>query len=178
MTILISIGILAVLYIVIGLFLPSTTTIANSLKMSGSGQSIYESVSDFKNWNEWAIWNEDNCMSVRISDPSKGTGARYRWKAKIREIKDGLIVLKDAQPNFLLNYTFHYGKRQRGEILFNIEELEDGGSFVTCAITINNKRKIFGRYFALLIKKPVIENIEDVLLKIDDFSKFNDGRDI
>lgn len=171
MTFLISIGVLIAIYIVIGLFLPSTTTIANSLKMSGNGEAIYETILDFKNWNEWAIWNEDNCMSVRISDPSKGPGARYRWKAKIREIKDGLIILKDAQPHFLLSYVFHYGRSQRGDIIFNIEELDDGGSFVTCAITINNKRKIFGRYFALLIKKPVIENIEDVLLKIDEVAK-------
>lgn len=145
--------------------------------MSGTPAAIYNTIEDFENWNEWAIWNADNSMKVTLSKPSTGIGARYRWKAKIKEIKGGLIVLKETQPNSFLHYDFHYGKKQRGEIIFNIEELEDGGSFTTCAITINNKRKLFGRYFALLIKKPVIVNIEDVLLKIDDLSRFYD-RDI
>jgi hypothetical protein len=43
-------------------------------------------------------------------------------------------------------------------------------SFTTCSITINNKKKIFARYFTLLVKKSIRDNIDEVLLKIDKLS--------
>lgn len=171
MTFLIIIGALIILYIGISFFLPSTVTIAGSLNMSGQPESIYNCIEDFNNWKDWEIWNEDNSMATNISNPPTGLGARYRWKSKIKEIKDGLIILNDAHPFNSLEYEFYYGSSKRGMIVFNIDEFENG-SFVTCSITINNKRRVFGKYIAYFIKKEAITNIEDVLLKIDDQSKF------
>ena len=163
---LIVIFVIILVYIVVGLFLPSTITLANSLSMSGNYKAIYKRIEDFSHWNEWAIWNEDKSMDVSISKPSKGIGAKYSWKSKIKEIKDGYFNLKELEENNSLTYDFYYGKSKRGQLLFNIEEQETG-TFVTCAITITNKRKIFSRYFLYLIRKSIIKNINEVLLKID-----------
>jgi len=159
--------IIVVIYIGIGLFLPNTTTISASLNMSGETKDIYQRIENFNNWKEWAIWNEDKCMDIIISNQSKGIGARYRWKSTIREIKDGLVILTDAQPNHLLSYEFYYSKSKRGQIIFNLEP-QNTGTFVTCEITIDNKRKIFSRYLLMLIKSSIVENIDEVLLKIDE----------
>lgn len=158
-----------VLYFLVGILLPSATTIANSLKMSGSQESIFGTISNFKNWEDWAIWNDDRTLNIEISEPSDKPGARYRWKSKIRELKDGLIVLTEVNEFSELHYEWYYGKRKRARILFNIEDL-DNCSFVTCSITIHNKRKIFARYFSLLIRKAIHDNIEEVLLKVDEKS--------
>lgn len=161
---------LIVFYYVIGLILPSTVTIANSLKMSSDSKSIFTTISNFKNWEDWAIWNDDRSMNIILSDPSNKVGARYRWRSKIREIKDGLVVLTEASEFTELQYEWYYGKYKRGSILFNIEELNDS-CFVTSSITIHNQRKIFARFFCLLIKKAIHDNIEEVLLKIDERSQ-------
>lgn len=137
--------------------------------MTGNHKSIYNTVLDFRNWENWAIWNDDRTLEVIVSDPPNEVGARYRWRSKIKELKDGLVVLTEASPNNLLEYEWYYGKRKRGSIVFNIEEL-DNCSFVTCSMTIHNKRKIFARYFSLLIRKALYSNIEEVLLKIDERS--------
>ncbi len=160
---------IVVVYYIIGLLLPANTTIAVSLKMTGNHKSIYNTVLDFRNWENWAIWNDDRTLEVIVSDPPNEVGARYRWRSKIKELKDGLVVLTEASPNNLLEYEWYYGKRKRGSIVFNIEEL-DNCSFVTCSMTIHNKRKIFARYFSLLIRKALYSNIEEVLLKIDERS--------
>lgn len=134
--------------------------------MSESKEAIYNCILDFKNWEEWDIWNEEKNLIPRISNPSNVVGARYRWKSTIREVKDGLIILNNTTPPHSLEYEFYYGNSRRGIIFFHIHD-ESDGSFVTCSITINNKNKIFGRYFAMMIKSSIVENIEDVLLKID-----------
>ena len=162
------IGIIVVYYVV-GFILPASVTLATSLRMTGTSESIFSTIKDFRNWQEWAIWNSDNSMNVTISNPSNEVGSRYRWRSQIREIKDGLIVLTSASENAELNYDWYYGKRKRGTILFNIEQ-QGNHSFVTCSITIHNEKKIFARYFTQLIKKSILDNIEDVLLKIDERS--------
>lgn len=153
-------------YIGVSLLLPATITIASSLQMSGEAEDIYKRIENFNNWSEWAIWNDDQSMNVTISNPPKGIGARYRWKSKIKDIKDGLIILIDAQPSNVLAYEFYYSKSKRGQILFNLKP-QDAGTSVTCSITINNKKKIFSRYFLMISKKGIAENIDEVLLKID-----------
>lgn len=135
--------------------------------MTADQESIYNTIIDFRNWESWAIWNDDKTLNIIVSEPSNEIGSRYRWRSKIKEIKDGLIVLNETKPPNELSYEWYYGKRKRGTILFNIEEL-DNCSFVTCSLTIHNKRKIFARYYTQIIKKDVFNNIEEVLLKIDE----------
>tara|TARA_B100001094_G_C18025175_1_gene717195 strand:+ start:246 stop:758 length:513 start_codon:yes stop_codon:yes gene_type:complete len=153
-------------YYGIGLSLPKTITIAGSLKMNGGVPIVYETIKDFKNWKEWAIWNKDETLRIFLSEPTNEVGARYRWKSKIKELKDGLLILKETNENHQLYYEWRYGKNKRGNILFNIEELNNC-SFVTCSITINNSKKIFARYFTWVIKNAINKNIKEVLLKID-----------
>ena len=158
-----------VLYFLIGLILPAKTTIARSIKTSDQYDVVFKTIKDFKNWEQWAIWNEDETLNIMLSDTTNKIGSRYRWRSKVKELKDGLIVLKEAEEGSQLLYDFYYGKQKRGHILFHIEDIADY-SFTTCSITINNKKKIFARYFTLLIIKSIRKNIDDVLLKIDNFS--------
>ena len=158
-----------VLYFLIGLVLPATTTIASSIKTSGRHDVVFKMIKDFKNWEQWAIWNDDETLNIMLSDTTNKIGSRYRWRSKVKELKDGLIVLKEAEEGFQLLYHFYYGKQKRGHILFTIEDMSNY-SFTTCSITINNKKKIFVRYFTLLVKKSIRNNIDEVLLKIDKLS--------
>ncbi len=158
-----------VLYFLIGLVLPATTTIASSIKTSGRYDVVFKTIKDFKNWEQWAIWNDDETLNIMLSDTTNKIGSRYRWRSKVKELKDGLIVLKEAEEGFQLLYHFYYGKQKRGHILFNVEDMSNY-SFTTCSITINNKKKIFARYFTLLVKKSIRDNIDEVLLKIDKLS--------
>jgi hypothetical protein len=134
---------------------------------SGDIHVIYGKIKDFKNWNDWAIWNTDETLNIVLSNPTNDVGARYRWKSKIKELKDGLLTLKETTENQQLYYEWRYGRNKRGEILFNLEKLNDY-SFVTCSLTIDNSKKIFARYFTWIIKRALQNNIKEVLLKIDE----------
>lgn len=163
---------LVISYYVIGLFLPSSTTIVTSLKISIDRNAVYRTIKDFKNWKEWAIWNSDETLNISLSEPTNEVGARYRWKSKIKELKDGLLILKETSENQLLYYEWRYGKNKCGEIRFNIEHLKDV-SVVRCSITIDNSKKIFARYFTHLIRNAIRNNIKEVLLKINERSSVN-----
>ena len=159
--------VLVSVYIGIGICLPSTFTMSNYLNMRGNSKDIYQRIEDFNNWNDWAIWNEDDSMLITISKPSKGIGAKYSWQSKIKEIKDGSITLTEASEEHFLTYQVQYSKLKRGKILFNLEEKEKE-TVVKCSLTINNKRKIFSRYFTLFIRGSIVRNIYEVLSKIDE----------
>lgn len=137
--------------------------------MSGSTKSIQNLIGNFKNWGEWAIWNDDQTLDISISEPSNEINSEYSWKSKIRELKDGKLVLTENSDNSVLQFDWHYGKRKRGTIVFNIEKL-DNFTFTTCSLTIHNKRRIFAKYFSFVIKKAIQDNIDEVLLKIDERS--------
>ena len=158
--------VLVSVYIGIGICLPSTFTISNSFNMRGNSKDIYKRIEDFNNWNDWAIWNEDDSMLITISNPSRGVGAKYSWQSKIKEIKDGSLTLMETSEEHFLTYQFQYAKLKRGKILFNLEEKEKE-TVVKCSLKIDNKRKIFSRYFALFIRRSIVSNIDEVLSKID-----------
>ena len=85
-----------VLYFLIGLLLPATTTISSSIEASSKYNVVFKTIKDFKNWEQWAIWNKDETLNIMLSDTTNKIGSRYRWRSKIKELKDGLIVLKEA----------------------------------------------------------------------------------
>ena len=166
MYLLIVILVLILTYILVGMFLPSSITLSNHLNMRGNIKGIYERIEDFSNWSDWAIWNEDNAMEVTITKPSKGLGAQYNWTSKIKEIKHGSLTLTNLSAHNFLTYDFCYNKLKRGELFFSLEE-QEVGTFVKCSITIQNKRKIFSRYFLYFNRKSITRNIYEVLLTID-----------
>lgn len=166
MFLLIVILVLISAYILVGICLPSSITLSNNLKMLGNLKSIYERIEDFNNWSDWAIWNEDNSMEVTIPKLAKGVGAQYIWKSKIKEIKHGSLTLTNLSADHFLAYDFCYDKLKRGELFFELEE-QEAGTFVKCSIKIQNRRKIFSRYFVYLNRKSIAGNIYEVLLKID-----------
>lgn len=166
MFLLIVILVLILAYILVGICLPSPMTLSNHLIMRGNLKGIYERIEDFNNWSDWAIWNEDNSMEITIPKLAKGVGAQYIWTSKIKEIKQGSLTLTNLSADHFLIYEFCYDKLKRGEFLFELEE-QEAGTFVKCSITIQNKRKIFSRYFLYFNRKSVIRNIHEVLLKID-----------
>lgn len=142
--------------------------------MSGTDESIYNAITDMSMWKHWDVWNDDHTLNVKISSPSKGVGARYRWKSKIREIKDGLIVIRETEPFYRVGLDLYYGKKRRGLIEFNLEPTIEATS-VTCTLTINNHGKIFPRYLAWFILKEADRDIEAFLLKIDEHSGYQKG---
>ena len=166
MFLLIVIIVLISAYILLGMCLPSSITLSNHLNMLGNLKVIYERIEDFNHWSDWAIWNEDNSMEITIPKPAKGVSAQYIWKSKIKEIKHGSLTLINSSADHFLIYEFCYDKLKRGELFFDLEAKE-AGTFVKCSITIQNKRKIFSRYFLYFNRKSIIYNIHEFLLKID-----------
>ncbi len=166
MFLLIVIIVLISAYILLGMCLPSSITLSNHLNMLGNLKVIYERIEDFNHWSDWAIWNEDNSMEIIIPKPAKGVGAQYIWKSKVKEIKHGSLTLTNLSKDHFLTYELYYDKLKRGELFFELEE-QELGTLVKCSITIQNKRKIFSRYFLYFNRRSIIKNINEVLLKID-----------
>lgn len=174
MLVLIIIGGLLLGYFIIGILLPSKTTFIGSVQMTGTPEIIMDNITNFEMWKEWSIWNKDNSMKIQLSNPAKGINARYRWKPKIKEIKSGLLKIREIEYPHFCRIDFYYGRAKRGDVHFNILPSIDH-SLVTCSITINNRNRIFSRYFAQYIRKEATKNIEEMLLLIDSVSGYQKG---
>jgi uncharacterized protein YndB with AHSA1/START domain len=63
-------------------------------------EAIYNQIVTPKNWENWSYWNTlDDKMQLSYNDIPTGVGASYSWKSKKREVGNGTLTIKMANPN-------------------------------------------------------------------------------
>ncbi len=79
---------LFLLVVIIGLAIyaaaqPSSYEITRSRVIDAPPELVYNNVSDYKNWEAWLPWlEEDPAMTFEYGDLTKGEGASYSWNGK------------------------------------------------------------------------------------------------
>ena len=79
---------LFLLVVIIGLAIyaavqPSSYEVTRSRVIDAPTELVYNNISDFKNWESWGPWlEEDPTMTFEYSDLTKGEGASYSWNGK------------------------------------------------------------------------------------------------
>ncbi|MEM1257240.1 MAG: SRPBCC family protein [Bacteroidota bacterium] len=80
--------VLLLLVVLIGLAIyaavqPNSYEITRSRVIDAPAELVYNNVSDYKNWEAWGPWlEEDPTMTFEYSDLTKGEGASYSWNGK------------------------------------------------------------------------------------------------
>jgi hypothetical protein len=90
-------GIIA-LFLIAGLFLPSSFRVERSIEIAASPEVVFEQVVDFRNWPKWDPFTEqDRAAQLRFSDPSRGVGAKWSWQGEV--IGTGSLTIREAVEN-------------------------------------------------------------------------------
>lgn len=79
---------LFLLVVIVGLAIyaavqPNSYEVTRSRVIEAPNELVYNNISDFKNWESWGPWlEEDPTMTFEYGDLTKGEGASYSWNGK------------------------------------------------------------------------------------------------
>ena len=116
----VGVGMLLILLLVIGWFLPSTFQVARSVDVAAPPEKVYALVADPRGWRRWSVWNQrDPAMQITYSGPPSGTGAKWEWKSKSQG--DGAMTFTAAEPPRRVAFDLYFpdfGTTSKGELAF------------------------------------------------------------
>ncbi len=78
-----ALAILIVLFIVVGLFLPTQYTVTRTQVIQAKPAAIHVHVNDLTKWDAWAPWkDEDPSVIITLGGKKSGVGASQSWTGK------------------------------------------------------------------------------------------------
>lgn len=162
-------------------------TVSESKIIDAPAEVVFQNINDYRNWESWGSWMEDETLKINYPENTLGEGASYSWKSK--KEGEGAMQTLSVIPNTSLKQKIVFNGTLEDEgypVEWTLEPLENGSKTkVTWSMqgTLGLFEKI---YFATQnkdIEEEVssmyaksLENLNSILLQqMDVFSISVDG---
>lgn len=113
------VGLVALLVVGAGLFLPSSFEVERSVLVDAPADRIFNHVVDPREWKKWTVWNQrDPDMRITYAGPPFGQGARWSWVSRTEGT--GSMTFARVVPNERLGYELSFpdfGMKSEGDLL-------------------------------------------------------------
>ncbi len=157
---------LAVIFVVVGLFLPRTVTMERSIVVDAPPSSVFEVLNDLRAMREWAPWYErDPDAHYRYEGPDAGVGATVHWDSDHPEVGSGTQEIIESRPDEYIRTRLDFGAQGEAEAWFALTAV-DGGTEVTWGFVTDFGNNIIGRYFGLVLESMLAPDYEAGLAKL------------
>jgi hypothetical protein len=142
-----------VLFVVIGLLLPSEFNVQRSVVINAEPEKIHLLVGDLERWPEWEPWrDEDPSMETTIHGASTGVGAKQTWTG---DSGSGELKFQRSDPQTGIAYGMYFNEGEFASIGKMVYEPVDGGTKVTWNWTGKLGRNPFNRYFGAMMDSMI-----------------------
>lgn len=174
-TILIVLAVLAALFVIVGLFLPSKFHVERSAVINASQEQLFDQVNDVKNWNNWNAWNKmDPDWKLTYSEATSGVGASYSWVSNNENVGKGKITITKSEPMSLVEATMEFEGMSPATIYHKFEPADGGGVKVIFGMDSDIGNNIIYKYiFNIGGDKMVGGNYEASLKSLEEYVKNN-----
>jgi len=103
---------------------PDAFEIKRTRVVNAPVEVVYNNVSDFKNWEAWLPWKEeDPGMVLTYSEQTQGEGASYSWSAADG---DGSMKMVEAKPNEAIVNEITFEGMSPSQGLWTFKPVENG----------------------------------------------------
>ena len=180
----ISLLIVLVLFLVIGLFLPSKRTFVYNIETNRPMATVTDLLSGFTRFKDWhPIVHYDPMMTTEVSGPVIGPGAKFSYHSQQRLIGDGSWTVSEVVPGQKIVYTIDNNSRGTNKVMiFTFERTGQRNQNVkiTQEYKVNYGWDLLGRYAGLYVSRNVGDDIKRGLDRFSNFlatiPKFDYGR--
>ena len=157
----------AVLVVVLGFFLPPTSTVERSVLVDRSPEEVYEVLEDLRHFPHWAPWLETaNAEHYRFEGPEKGVGATLVWKD---QAGGGRLWITDTRPPEWIELQMELGDA-RAQNYFRLAASEKGGQRITWGLSMQaGTFDLVGRYMSLILPGLVGPEYERGLARLVEY---------
>lgn len=159
---LISIVIVAVLFLVVGVFLPSQREVEHSMETNHPVRQVYDTIDGFKRFGDWnPLRQHDPKVRYTLSGPVKGVGAVLDYSSPDPlGVGKGRWELVESEQDKRVKFNItneSYGTNKVSEIT-----LDDKGKTVniTQHYSVDYGWDILGRYAGLYVNRTVGEDLK------------------
>ena len=116
--------VLVVGFLIYAAIQPSAYEISRTKTLKAPVEVVYNNVSDFKNWEEWLPWKEqDPTMKINYDAQTKGVGASYSWES---EQGPGSMKMVETVPNESIANELDFGEMGSSKSTWKFNPVDGG----------------------------------------------------
>ncbi|MBW8366382.1 MAG: SRPBCC family protein [Arenimonas sp.] len=166
----VSLLIVIALFVVIGLFLPSTRTVSESAETNRPMSTVNDLVGSFTRFRDWnSLVNKDPRVQLTTSGPEQGVGAKLEFKSNDASIGNGSWTLIEDVPGEKIVYAVENEARGGNKLMtFRFERTGQRNQNVkiTQRYTVDYGWDLLGRYAGLYVTRGIGDEIKAGLGKV------------
>ncbi|MBC2845589.1 SRPBCC family protein [Winogradskyella flava] len=157
---------------------PNSFEVTRTKTINAPQAVIYNNIIDFKNWESWNSWVEENPETkIMLSEQTKGIGGSYSW-----EDEDGVGTMKTlaTTPNSSITQEMQFAEFPKNDVTWDLKPNDDGTTEVTWTISGKDLPFGFKAFSAVMggMEKQIGPHYERGLTMLDsvlqeDMSRYN-----
>ncbi|WP_179345628.1 SRPBCC family protein [Winogradskyella ursingii] len=146
---------------------PNSFEVTRTRTINAPQPVVYSNVIDFKNWESWSSWVEENPETViTLPENTEGVGGSYTW-----EDDDGVgkMTTTAADPFNFISQEMQFGDFPSSDVEWNFESKGNNTTEVTWTISGDNLPFQFKMFSALMggMEKQIGPHFERGLVMLD-----------
>ncbi len=161
---LIALGIVAGLFVIIGVLLPGERHISESIETNRKMTIVYDTVNSlrrFKDWNPLVL--RDKGVELKFDGPQSGKGARMEYTSKDSTLGHGSWEITDSEKNKRVVIAIDDQTRGHDKVTtFNLEPTgkNDRNVKITQDYSVKYGFDLFGRYAGLYVSRHIGDDLK------------------
>ncbi|WP_442681918.1 polyketide cyclase [Stenotrophomonas sp. JC08] len=161
---LIALGIVAGLFVIIGVCLPGERHISESIETNRKMTIVYDTVNSlrrFKDWNPLVL--RDPAAELKLSGPEAGVAARLEYTSSDKTLGKGSWEIKESEENKLVRIAIEDPSRGHDKVTtFTLEPTgkNDRNVKITQDYSIKYGMDLFGRYAGLYVSRHIGDDVK------------------
>jgi Tfp pilus assembly protein PilE len=162
--VLISLAIVAVLFLLVALVLPSSRHLTEKVETNRKMTIVYDTLNSLRRFNDWnPLVLRDPRMKLQLSGPDSGVGARMDYSSSNPQLGTGSWEITATEPNASVSYAIV--NPQRGHDKRSVFSLKPTGRAgrnveITQSYDVNYGWDLLGRYAGLYVSRHVGDDME------------------
>ena len=162
--ILISLAIVAVLFVAVALVLPSSRSLSESVETNRKMTIVYDTVNSlrrFKDWNPLVL--RDPKVQLKLSGPDAGVGARLDYVSEVPSLGEGSWEIVESEPNKRVAYDLvnnERGSNKRTEFILEPTGRNNRNVKITQTYKVDYGFNLLGRYNGLYVGSSIGDDLK------------------
>lgn len=161
---LISLAIVAALFLLIGVVLPSSRHLESSVETNRKLTIVYDTLNSLRRWPTWnPIGAKDTAMQIKLSGPEQGVGARLDYSSNESGLGEGSWEIVANEPNQRIAYAItsdERGENKRSEFFLRPTGRNNRNVEITQTYDVDYGWNLLGRYAGLYVRSSIGEDIK------------------
>lgn len=126
--------------LILGLIQPTEVTVQRSAVINAPKESVYNHVTNFKNWPKWSPWYQlDSTAKITYSGEDGKVGSAYHWEGDDKKSGAG-DMRNEAMTGDKMNYSLHFDRPFKSDAngFFKVSDTTGGATKISWSITMHS----------------------------------------